>query len=224
MPTTLDKGRAHGASSYSRRRSAARTEALAQFRRSRRVGEAPTATLDVPEDGRAGPDLAPSLSRGEGSCRKLHRGEEPVRPRSTKDANAAASLRRAAEPLRPPYGATALLMAEGVQHLAHMPPERRRRIFDPLGELLVGATDVLPKVEAGKICAPASSSTSPPLFKTSASAPPQPRRSVPPLAQLFQGTTECLATREHGLEQVTVLFDALERLAHPEAARRHALR
>jgi len=50
-----------------RRRSAARAEALAQSRRSRRVGEAPTATVDVPENGRAGPDLAPSLSRGEGS-------------------------------------------------------------------------------------------------------------------------------------------------------------
>src|SRR6187551_1119991 len=91
----------------------ARTEALAQSRRSRRAGEAPTATLDVPENGRAGPDLAPSLSRGEALCRKLPRREEPVRPRPTKDANAAAFLRRAAEPLRPPYGATALLMAEG---------------------------------------------------------------------------------------------------------------
>jgi hypothetical protein len=44
-----------------------------------------------------------------------------------------------------------LLMAEGVRQLAHMPPERRRRIFDPLGELLVGATDVLPKVVSGKL-------------------------------------------------------------------------
>ena len=45
-----------------------------------------------------------------------------------------------------------------------------------------------------------------------------------PLSQLLQGTTECLAAREHGLEQVAVLFDALERLAHPEAARGHVLR
>jgi hypothetical protein len=44
-----------------------------------------------------------------------------------------------------------------------------------------------------------------------------------PLAQLLQGTSECLAAREHGLEQVAVLFDPLERLAHPEAARRHVL-
>ena len=60
--------------------------------------------------------------------------------------------------------------------------------------------------------------------RTSASAPPQPRRSVPPLAHLLQGTSECLAAREHGFEQVTVPFDPLERLAHPEAARRHVLR
>jgi hypothetical protein len=44
-----------------------------------------------------------------------------------------------------------------------------------------------------------------------------------PLGQLLQGTSECLAAREHGLEQVAVLFDPLERLAHPEAARRHVL-
>jgi hypothetical protein len=44
-----------------------------------------------------------------------------------------------------------------------------------------------------------------------------------PLAQLLLGTSECLAAREHGLEQVAVLFDPLERLAHPEAARRHVL-
>jgi hypothetical protein len=37
------------------------------------------------------------------------------------------------------------------QRLARMRPERRRRIFDPLGELLVGAADVLPKVVAGKL-------------------------------------------------------------------------
>ena len=41
--------------------------------------------------------------------------------------------------------------------------------------------------------------------------------------QLRQGTSECLAAREHGLEQVTVPFDPLQRLAHPEAARRHVL-
>jgi hypothetical protein len=44
-----------------------------------------------------------------------------------------------------------------------------------------------------------------------------------PLAQLLQGTSERLAAREHRLEQVAVLFDPLERLAHPEAARRHVL-
>jgi len=44
---------------------------------------------------------------------------------------------------RPPY-----LMGEGVQRLAHMPPKRRRRIRDLLGELLVDAGDVLPKVKA----------------------------------------------------------------------------
>jgi hypothetical protein len=44
-----------------------------------------------------------------------------------------------------------------------------------------------------------------------------------PLGQLLQGTSECLAAREHGLEQVAVLFDPLQRLAHPEAARRHVL-
>ena len=44
-----------------------------------------------------------------------------------------------------------------------------------------------------------------------------------PLAQLLQGTSECLAACEHGLEQVAVLCDPLERLAHPEAARRHVL-
>jgi hypothetical protein len=42
------------------------------------------------------------------------------------------------------------------QRLAHMAPKRRRRIRDPCGELLVGTGDVLPKVEAGDIRAPAS--------------------------------------------------------------------
>lgn len=40
------------------------------------------------------------------------------------------------------------------------------------------------------------------------------------LAQLSHGASECLAAGEHRFEQVTVLFDPLERLAHPEAARR----
>ena len=43
------------------------------------------------------------------------------------------------------------------------------------------------------------------------------------LAQLLQGTSERLAAPEHGLEQVAVLFDSLERLAHPEASRCHVL-
>ena len=41
------------------------------------------------------------------------------------------------------------------QCLAHMAPERRRRIRDPGDELLVGAGDVLPKVKAGNVRAPA---------------------------------------------------------------------
>jgi len=36
-----------------------------------------------------------------------------------------------------------------------MPPKGRRRIGDLGGELLVGALDVLPKVKAGNVCAPA---------------------------------------------------------------------
>jgi hypothetical protein len=44
-----------------------------------------------------------------------------------------------------------------------------------------------------------------------------------PLAPLLQGTSKCLAAREHRPEEVAVLFHALERLAHPEAARRHVL-
>jgi hypothetical protein len=36
-----------------------------------------------------------------------------------------------------------------------MAPERRRRLRDLRGELLVGALDVLPKVKAGNVCAPA---------------------------------------------------------------------
>ena len=43
------------------------------------------------------------------------------------------------------------------------------------------------------------------------------------LAQLLEDTCECLAAREYGLEQVAVPFDPFERLAHPEAARRHVL-
>jgi hypothetical protein len=42
------------------------------------------------------------------------------------------------------------------QRIAHVLPERRRRVRDLLGELLVSAADVLPKVKAGKIRAPAS--------------------------------------------------------------------
>ena len=41
------------------------------------------------------------------------------------------------------------------QRIAHMPPEGRRRIRDLGGELLVGAGDVLPKVKAGNVRAPA---------------------------------------------------------------------
>jgi hypothetical protein len=41
------------------------------------------------------------------------------------------------------------------QRIAHMRPERRRRVRDLRGELLVGTGDVLPKVEAGNIGAPA---------------------------------------------------------------------
>lgn len=36
------------------------------------------------------------------------------------------------------------LWPRAVQHLAHMPPKRRRRIRDLRGKLLVGAGDVLP--------------------------------------------------------------------------------
>ena len=35
------------------------------------------------------------------------------------------------------------------QRISHMAPERRRRIRDPSGELLVGAGDACPKVKAG---------------------------------------------------------------------------
>jgi hypothetical protein len=49
-------------------------------------------------------------------------------------------------------------------------------------------------------------------------------RSILALAQLLQGASECLAAREHGPEQVAVLFDPLERFTHPEAARRYVLR
>ena len=111
------------------------------------------------------------------------------------------------------------------QRIAHMAPERGRCIRDLLSEFPVGAGDVLPEVEAGKISARSllpsrpAVSYSEPQRQHSATSP-----IGAPLAQLFQGTTERLAAREHGLEQVTVLFDALERLAHPEAARRHVLR
>jgi hypothetical protein len=40
------------------------------------------------------------------------------------------------------------------QRIAHMAPKGRRRIRDLRGELVVGAGDALPKVEAGKIGAP----------------------------------------------------------------------
>src|SRR5262245_57090364 len=43
-------------------------------------------------------------------------------------------------------------------------------------------------------------------------------------AQRLQSTSECLAARQHGLEQVAVPVDPFERLAHPEATRRHVLR
>src|SRR6187402_28752 len=39
-----------------------------------------------------------------------------------------------------------------------------------------------------------------------------------------QGTRERLTAAEHRLEEVAVLLDALERLAHAEATRRHVLR
>jgi hypothetical protein len=110
------------------------------------------------------------------------------------------------------------------QRIAHVRPEGRIGIRDLIGELLVGSGDGLPEVEAGDIRA----------------QPPQPRPFVSysgpqrqhsatspigvPLAQLFQGTSECLATGKHGLEQVTALFDPLERLGHPEPTRRHVLR
>ncbi len=41
------------------------------------------------------------------------------------------------------------------QRIADMAPERGRRIRNLRGELVVGAGDVLPKVEAGDICPPA---------------------------------------------------------------------
>jgi len=41
------------------------------------------------------------------------------------------------------------------QRIAHVPPERGRGIRDPRGELVVGAGDVLPKVEARNVRAPA---------------------------------------------------------------------
>ena len=109
------------------------------------------------------------------------------------------------------------------QRFSHVAPERRRPICDPPRELVVRAGDIVPKVEAGKIRAPASLpkvvSPIPKFSVYSSVTSPIPT----PLAQLLQGASECLATREHGLEQVTVLFDALERLAHPEAARRHVI-
>src|SRR6185436_10601416 len=43
------------------------------------------------------------------------------------------------------------------------------------------------------------------------------------LAQLPHGTSECLAAREHGLEQVAMQFDPRERLPNPEAAWREVL-
>ena len=41
------------------------------------------------------------------------------------------------------------------QRIADMAPERGRRIRNLRGELVLGAGDVLPKVEAGDICPPA---------------------------------------------------------------------
>ena len=41
------------------------------------------------------------------------------------------------------------------QRIAHVPPEGRRRIRDLGGKLLVGTGDVLPKVKAGNVRAPA---------------------------------------------------------------------
>jgi hypothetical protein len=41
------------------------------------------------------------------------------------------------------------------QRIADMPPKRRRRIRDLGRELIVGAGDVLPKVKAGNVSAPA---------------------------------------------------------------------
>src|SRR3954452_12889500 len=41
------------------------------------------------------------------------------------------------------------------QRRTHVPPERRLRIRDPRGDLLVCAENMLPKVEAGNIRAPA---------------------------------------------------------------------
>jgi hypothetical protein len=63
------------------------------------------------------------------------------------------------------------------QRIAHMPPERRRRIRDLGGEFLVGAGDILPKVKRGDIRAPASlrldgrcwRASQPDPFRTSAS-------------------------------------------------------
>ena len=48
------------------------------------------------------------------------------------------------------------LFPAGSDGLTHVPPKRRRRIRDLLDQLLVGPLDVLPKVEAGNIGAPAS--------------------------------------------------------------------
>jgi hypothetical protein len=57
------------------------------------------------------------------------------------------------EGLRRGGGELRMLLA---QRIAHMAPEGRRRIRDLGGELPVGAGHALPKVEAGKIRAPAS--------------------------------------------------------------------
>ena len=46
---------------------------------------------------------------------------------------------------------------------------------------------------------------------------------TPPASAASSRPSECLAAREHGLEQVAVPFDPLERLTHPEAARRQVL-
>jgi hypothetical protein len=54
-----------------------------------------------------------------------------------------------------PAAALAFSGVAGCQRLPHVPPERRRRIRDLLGELVVGVSEVVPKVEAGDIRAPA---------------------------------------------------------------------